>query len=182
VGTGDGRLPFTWARESPQRLFIGIDANAAGLREFSRRASRERRANLAYVRASVEALPAELAGLADRLTVVLPWGSLLSAVALPSVPALRNLRAACQPGARLSVVLGSDPARDQAELRRLGLPPLAADGLADRVEAGYAAAGLRVERVRALAVSEVAALPTTWARRLSFGDGRSFVQLEARAV
>jgi 16S rRNA (adenine(1408)-N(1))-methyltransferase len=181
VGTGDGRLPFTWARGSPERLFIGIDANAAGMRELSGRAVRERIPNLVYVRASVEALPAELHGVADRVTVVLPWGSLLAAVALPSLPALRNLRAVCQAEARLSVVLGSDPARDQAELRRLGLPPLEAGELAGRVEAGYAEAGFRIERVRTMAAPEVARFPATWARRLAGGDGRSFVQLEARA-
>ena len=63
------------------------------------RARRERMPNVTYVRASIESLPAELGGIADRVTVVLPWGSLLAAVALPSLPALRNLRAVCQPGA-----------------------------------------------------------------------------------
>ena len=182
MGTGDGRLPFTWARESAERLFIGIDANAAGMRELSGRARRERMRNLAYVRASIEALPAELGGIADRVTVVLPWGSLLAAVALPSLPALRNLRAVCQPGATLSIVLGSDPARDQAELRRLGLPPLAAAGLASRIHEGYAEAALRVVRVRAMAAEEIARFHSTWARRLGFGGVRSFVQVEAVAV
>jgi 16S rRNA (adenine(1408)-N(1))-methyltransferase len=182
VGTGDGRLPLTWARQSPERLFIGIDANAASLRALSSRASHERIPNLVYVRAAVEGLPTELAGIADRVTVVLPWGSLLSAVALPSVPALLSLRSVCQPGARLEVVLGSDPARDKAELRRLGLPSLAADELATRVEKGYAAAGFRLRRVRPLPAADLARLPSTWTRRLAFGSGRSFVQLAAAAV
>jgi len=183
VGTGDGRLPFAWARESPERLFVGLDANAAGLRALSGRASRERMDNVAYARASIEALPPELEGRADRVTVVMPWGSLLAAVALPSLAALRSLRAVCQPGASLSVVLGSDPARDRAELRRLGLASLDADALADRVGAGYGEAGFRVTRVRGLGAAETAArFPTTWVRRLSFGTGRAFVQLEARAL
>lgn len=182
MGTGDGRLPYARARESADRLFIGLDANAAGMRERSGRAFRERMPNVAYVRASIETLPRELDGIADRVTIVLPWGSLLSAVALPSVAALRNLRAACQPGARLSAILGSDPVRDQAELGRLGVPSLAAKGLADRVEDGYAAAGFRIDRVRTLAAAEIARVPSTWARRLAFGGGRSFVQLDALAV
>jgi 16S rRNA (adenine(1408)-N(1))-methyltransferase len=182
VGTGDGRLPLAWAREQPERLFIGLDANAAGMRETSGRAARERRPNVAYVRASIESLPPELHGLADRVTVVLPWGSLLAAMALPSVAALRNLRAATQAGARLTVVLGSHPTKDQAELRRLGLRSLEAQGLAARVEAGYEAAGFRIDRVREMSSTEVQRFPSSWARRLAFGDTRAFVQLAGRAV
>jgi 16S rRNA (adenine(1408)-N(1))-methyltransferase len=182
VGTGDGRLPLAWARETPRRLFIGVDANAAGLRDLSGRAAREGRRNVAYVRAAAEALPPELEGIADRLTVVLPWGSLLAAVALPSVQVLRGLRRICQPGALVTVVLGSDPSRDQAELRRLGLPPLEVDDLAARITPGYEEAGLRIERVRAMSAEEVAGFPTTWVRRLAFGGTRSFVQLSVRAT
>jgi 16S rRNA (adenine(1408)-N(1))-methyltransferase len=182
VGTGDGRLPYARARESPERFFIGLDANAAGLREWSGRASRERLPNLAFVRAAVEELPAELRGIADRVSVVLPWGSLLAAVAGPSVPVLAGLRAACQPGAALTVVLGSDPGRDERELRRLGLPPLDSGDLAGRLREGYAAAGLAVARVRPLPGAGLSGWPSTWARRLALGRGRAFVEVEARAV
>lgn len=40
----------------------------------------------------VESLPRELAAAADRVTVVLPWGTLLAAVAMPSVAVLRGIR------------------------------------------------------------------------------------------
>src|SRR5262245_45800434 len=143
------------------------------MRELSGRASREPMPNLVFVRASIESLPAELTGIADLVTVVLPWGSLLSAVALPSVPALRNLRTVCQTGAKVTIVLGSDPARDQAELRRLGLSSLSVPDLASRAAAGYEDAGFRIERVRAMPATEVASLPSTWARRLARGEGRA---------
>lgn len=182
MGTGDGRLPYTWAREAPGRLFVGLDAHAAGMREFSRRACRARLPNAVFVRASVEDWPAELEGLADRVTVVLPWGSLLAALARPLTPALRKLRGACQAGATLTVVLGSDVARDRAELWRLGLPPLVADGLAERIGAGYAEAGFAIARVGSLAASELRRWPTTWARRLAHGGSRSFVEIQGRAL
>ena len=38
--------------------------------------------------------------------MVLPWGSLLAAVALPRPEVLRGIRALCQPGARLTVAAG----------------------------------------------------------------------------
>jgi hypothetical protein len=55
------------------------------MRELSARALHKRLSNLINVRAAVEDLPPALAGVADQVSVVLPWGSLLAAVALPSV-------------------------------------------------------------------------------------------------
>jgi 16S rRNA (adenine(1408)-N(1))-methyltransferase len=182
IGTGDGRLPCALALREPDRLFIGLDANAATLREWSGRAVRARMANVLYVRAAVEELPPELAGLADRVTLVLPWGSLLAAVARPRVDVLVGVRGLCQAAASLSVVLGHDPVRDQAELRRLGLPALDAASLDGTLAAGYAAAGFRLDGVRVMAAEEVASLPSTWARRLAHGPGRRFIRIDATAV
>ena len=173
-------MPWVWARGEPSRLFIGVDANAAGLREYSGRAFRAGVANLVYVRAAVEALPAELAGVADRVTVILPWGSLLAALAQPSRELLRGIRALCRPGATLTVVLGSDPIRDQAEMLRLGVPTLEAARLASEIEAGYADAGFALGSVRPMPVTELARWPSTWARRLAHGSDRSFLRIDAR--
>lgn len=170
------------APEAPERLFIGIDANAAGLRRLSGRAAHARIPNVVYVRAAVEALPPELDGIADRVTIVLPWGSLLATVARPAVSLLRGVRSLCQPGAILTVVIGVDPARDGAELRRLGLHPLADCGPESELSAGYGAAGFVLTSVRALHPEDLAQWPSTWARRLAHGSSRSFSRLEARAT
>ena len=179
LGTGDGRLPYTLGRLGPERLFVGIDANVAGLRELSGRAVRERLANVIYVRASVEDPPVELAGAADRVTVVLPWGSLLAAVARPHGPALAAIRSLCQPEAVLSVVV-SVAGRDLREAQRLGLPPLDGRHLQD-LAAAYAAAGFAVTSVRPLDRDELAAWPSTWARRLAHGQPRPVFQIDASA-
>lgn len=183
MGTGDGKLPLAWARAEPDRLFLGLDANAAGLREASGRAARDGVPNLLYARAAVESLPRELYAVADRVSVVLPWGSLLAAVALPAAGPLAGLRSVCQPGASLTVVLGIDEARDRAELVRLGLPAGAAVApvLRERLHDGYAAAGFEIRSVRALPPRALAAWPSTWANRLAHAGGRSFVELLARA-
>ena len=182
LGTGDGRLPYRLAREASERLFVGIDANAAGLIRFSGRAARAGLPNVLYLRAAVERLPSALAGVADRVSVVLPWGSLLAAVAGPSTAVLRGVRALCQPGASLSVVLGLDPARDRAEILRLGLPPLAHARLGDHLATGYAAAGFRLVSVHPMSRDQLARLPSTGARRLAHGGDRSLLRIEARAA
>jgi hypothetical protein len=180
LGTGDGRLPYVLCRDSPHRLFIGIDANAAGLRKLSGRAVRERLGNVLYVRASVEDRPLELAGTADRVTVVLPWGSLLAAVAGPRVPALAGIRMLCQPEARMSVVV-SLADRDLQEAARLGVPLLDAGQLRD-LASGYAAAGFIVTSIRQLDPNQLAAWPSTWARCLAHGQPRPVFQLDARTT
>ena len=148
---------------------------------MSGRASRQRVTNLVYLRAALAELPGELRGVADRVSVVLPWGSLLAAVARPDEQALAGLRGACRPGATLTVVFGADVSRDHGELARLGLPPLEAAVLPERLRDGYAAAGFRLGDVHALPGRELAGWPSSWAKRLAHGGGRTFVELVARA-
>ena len=182
LGTGDGRLPWTLAREAPDRLFVGIDAHAAGLRELSGRAFRLRLRNLLYVRAAVEDLPRELAGAADRVSVVLPWGSLLRAVALPDPGVLGGIRRLCREDARFTVVLAVDAERDRAEHARLGLPPMGDGHLTEALPRAYEEAGFRVRSVRRLDAEALRVWPTTWARTLAHGRPRSVFQIEARGV
>jgi 16S rRNA (adenine(1408)-N(1))-methyltransferase len=116
------------------------------------------------------------------VSVVLPWGSLLAAVARPSVPALRAIRALCRPSARLSIVLGVDAARDARELERLGLASLAADSLPSRLAEGYAVAGFRLASVRPLRGEQLDAWPSTWVRRLAHGRAGSLLEVAATAT
>jgi len=159
-----------------------VDVNAAALRELSGRAARDGPSNTLYVRAAVEGLPSELTGVGDRVTVVLPWGSLLAAVARPSVPLLQGIRGLCQPKARLTVVLGIDRARDRAEAARLGLPALDAAHLEGPLRAGYAEAGFTVRSVSLLSPGQLAEWPSTWAKKLAHGRARSVFQIDARAM
>jgi hypothetical protein len=182
LGTGDGRLPYVLARDTPDRFFVGIDANAAGLRRFSGRADRERLGNLVYVRAAAEALPSELTGVADRVTAILPWGSLLAAVARPSVEVLRGVRALCRRGATVTVVFGLDAARDRAEAARLGLPPLDERHLRSALASGYASAGFTVVSMRPVDADHLARWPSSWARRLAFGLTRPVIRIDAEAL
>jgi hypothetical protein len=138
-------------------------------------------ANLVYVRAAIENLPSELAGVADEVTAILPWGSLLAAFARPVVPLLRNVRRLCAPGATLTVVLAVDPQRDRAEVLRLGLPVLDARHVGGALAAGYAEAGFAVTAVRPLKSEDLARWATSWAKRLAFGRPRPVLQIEARA-
>ena len=160
-------------------MFVGLDASAAGLRDLSTRAARAGLTNVIYV-APRSRTCRELAGAADRVTAILPWGSLLAAFARPVVPLLQNVRRSCAPGAVLTVVLGVDPERDRAEVARLGLPVLDGAHFEGTLPAGYAAAGFRVTSVRALTAEQLGRWPSSWAKRLAYGPPRPVFQIEAR--
>ncbi len=97
LGTGDGRWVLAAAAADPNALVIGVDANADAMAEASRRAAGPARrggvSNALFVVASAEALPPELDGVADLVTIHLPWGSLLrGALALDEAVASRDRR------------------------------------------------------------------------------------------
>ncbi|MBX3705285.1 MAG: hypothetical protein KF911_01540 [Pseudomonadales bacterium] len=165
------------ARANPNRFYIGIDANADPLRKLSekafRRPERGGTPNLMFVQAAAEALPAELDGLADEVHVHFPWGSLLRGVALPDPAMLAGIRRICAPDGVLEVIVGIDPARDQREFDRLGLPALTADTLAARVRPVYDSAGFRWLGDGLLPRDDWAKLECAWARRLGSGERRA---------
>jgi 16S rRNA (adenine(1408)-N(1))-methyltransferase len=168
VGTGDGRYVLHVARTSPTWFAVGVDACRDNLRRASRRAPD----NALYVIANALALPKEeLGGMASKVTINFPWGSLLTAL-LDGEPVLvEGLLAIARPGATLEV--------------RLNAGALA--------EAGYAleSGGARIRQALDEGGFEVACdlprldardlrqCPTTWAKRLAYGRDRHAVCLRA---
>jgi 16S rRNA (adenine(1408)-N(1))-methyltransferase len=168
VGTGDGNAVLRWARSEADRLFIGVDANAAGMRRSARRAKGI--SNAAFVVAAAEALPDDLAGVADRVTVQFPWGSLLRGILSADGPVLDNLARISAPGATFTV-LWSVADRD---LPAIGprVPPQPREDL-------LAAAGFDLFELRPATASELRSSGSTWAKRLRAGVDRPVTLLRA---
>ena len=75
VGTGDGRYVLHVARTSPTWFALGVDACRDNLRKASRKAP----PNALYLIANALALPKEeIGGMASKVTINFPWGSLLT--------------------------------------------------------------------------------------------------------
>ena len=112
VGTGDGRFPYQLASDDPQRLVIGIDALAEPMGEraatAARKPARGGRPNLLYVHAAVEALPDDLAHVADEVFVQLPWGALLEGIVRARSDVLAGIARLCRAGARVTVTLNGE--------------------------------------------------------------------------
>jgi 16S rRNA (adenine(1408)-N(1))-methyltransferase len=160
LGTGDGRAVLTAAAAEPQTLVIGIDANAASMAESSRRAARSGIENVLFVAAAAEGLPAELTALAGRVTVTMPWGSLLAGCLGGNDAVAAGIASLLAPGGALELLLA--PA-DRDRLAGLPTEPMLVIEAAKRTWEGC---GLRLVVAHLASDQEIRESGSTWARRL----------------
>jgi len=186
IGTGDGRFVYQSARQNPDKFYIGIDPSPRPLAKVSekihRRPEKGGLANVLFIQAAVEDLPAELEGVANEIHVHFPWGSLLGAVATGERAVLGGLRKICARDALLEIVIALDPERDRTEVERLGLDPLSSDFLELELAPRYQAAGFEVSEKGVLDPAEWPRFHSSWSERLRGRPGRSLVYIIARAL
>ena len=182
MGSGDGRGPYRWATHEPSRLFIASDTNPAALSEVAWRAGRKPARggvrNLICIAEPLAALATELAAVADRLTVILPWGSLLRAVAAPELLSLRYIANLCLPNASVEIVFSYE----EHDARQEILLPAGAidDEHIATLPSLYQEAGFQIVATDRLSERELADYQTTWAKRLAFGQTRRVWRLHAK--
>ena len=158
VGTGDGRYVLHVARTSPTWFAVGVDACRDNLRKVSRKAP----SNALYVIANALALPKEeLDGMASKVTINFPWGSLLTGLLNGEPVLLEGLLAISRPGATLEVRLNAGALAEAGYTLESG-------GARIRQalhEGGFEVAGdlLRLD------ARQLRQCPTTWAKRLAYG-------------
>jgi 16S rRNA (adenine(1408)-N(1))-methyltransferase len=149
-------------------VFIGLDANAAAMAESSRRAARAVAKgglpNVLFGIANAEDPPAELRAIADDVTVLLPWGSLLRGVLAVDEGAAAGIAALLRPGGVVRALV-SVGGRDAATT---GLEPLTAAD-AGRIAARWRRHDLDLVELRRAESAEIADSGSTWARRLLRG-------------
>jgi len=156
MGTGDGRFVQSYARLHAARFSIGLDACREQLRETSRRTA----PNAIYLIANALDMPRELDGIADRVTINFPWGSLLVGLVEGDKDLLRGLQTVARPGALLEVRLNAGAVMEAC---------LPFEQSAAVIRQRLAAAGFRVDAPCMLDAPALRACPTTWAKRLAFG-------------
>lgn len=118
LGTGDGCYVQHLAAALPRWLVLGVDACREQLRERSGAAP----ANALFAIANALDLPAEIDGLASRLSINFPWGSLLAGLLEGEPRLIEGLRRISRPEALLEIRLNS------GALSSLGLAAEEADG------------------------------------------------------
>jgi 16S rRNA (adenine(1408)-N(1))-methyltransferase len=180
LGTGDGRY-VTAVAVDPDTFVVGIDASTAAMAESSRRAARPAGRgglpNALFVVAAAEALPAELCGLADVVTIHLPWGSLLRGALALDHEVAAGIARVVAPTGRVAILL-APAARD-----RLSSDVDVQGRLAEGLGGDWSRHGLELCEARPATDEEIAASRSTWARRLGLRAGdpdRAAYRLELR--
>jgi 16S rRNA (adenine(1408)-N(1))-methyltransferase len=156
IGTGDGRFVQHVAQANPNTFVIGIDACRENLVEVSRRTSD----NALFVIANAYTLPYELMGLAAKITINFPWGSLLEGLLANDLPLLESLLMVARPQAEVEVRLNAGAVAEAGWLLEEG---------ANQIRGILAENGFKVKSPVALTAADLKVFPTTWAKRLAFG-------------
>lgn len=179
LGTGDGKHVTAVARRRPDTLVIGVDAGPDAMRKTAARAAGKPAKgglpNAVFVWAAVEELPIELTGI-TQLHCLMPWGSLLRAFVEPDEHVLRGVAARCQGGAEFLITLNLHAWRPPVP--EVGSSAEPTPGSVADLAAAYAAAGWRIGSAEYLDATGVAALGTSWTKRL----GASRAELDVLAL
>ena len=170
VGTGDGRYAYAVASAHSDWLVIGIDALDEPMGEIAYKAARKPakggRPNLVLLHTSIENAPQALNGIADELTVLLPWGRLLEGIVTADPAVFGALARLVRAGGVVRVTLNGEIWIDSLPERFADLPVPDPQYVDTVIAPAFAAAGVECTPARILTAEEAHALPTTWARRL----------------
>jgi len=179
VGTGDGKHVLAVARARPDALVVGLDAGPDAMRRTALRAAAKPAKggtpNALFVWAAAEQWPD---GLVDVTEVhcLMPWGSLLRALVRPEPDVLGAVAAHCRPGAPFLVTLNLHAWRPPVPEVGDTPEPTPESALADLAPA-YARAGWSLTAADYLGADELAALGTSWTKRL--GSSRAALDVLA---
>ena len=158
------------AAREPETLFIALDADASAMADASRRAARPTRRgghdNILFLVTAAEALPGLMCGIADEVTVILPWGSLLSAVLEPGSATLAGIAHVLKNNGELTLLVSTQE-RDGI----VGAIELDEEAACELARC-YNDAGFETLEVRPAGRSDVEQLSSGWGRRLDIPERR----------
>lgn len=135
--------------------------------------------NTLFVHAGVETLPEELQGAASHISILLPWGTLLKAVALPDKTILQNIAKLCRKQATLKIIFGYETDKEKNVIEELGLPLLTPEYLQKILKPAYHEAGFDISW-QFISQAELKQLPTAWAKKLAYGKKRLFFEITGK--
>jgi 16S rRNA (adenine(1408)-N(1))-methyltransferase len=168
LGTGDGRYVRQLARRERDCLAIGIDLCRENLREVSRRAPD----NALYLIADALALPAELAGVATRISINFPWGSLIQGLLCADLGLYEGLMMlAVSSGAWLDIKLNE---------RALAVTGWSLDDGERPLRKNMRDAGVQLASFAVLDRVALRDCQTSWAKRIAHGEDVRALHLRAR--
>ena len=177
LGTGDGRFVYKNALSRKDTFFIGLDPAEKQLEIYSKKAVKEKVANLIYVTASFEILPNELKETADKVYVNLPWGTLLENIVKTTENGLNKFLKLLKEKGTLEIILGYARELEPSETKRLNLPPINLGLINDVIVPSFEEQGFHAEEFYEMNKVQLTDVETTWAKKLRFGRDRRIYKI-----
>lgn len=163
-------------------MVIGIDPCHENLIEISsktlKKPSKGGLPNALFILASAENLPTELNGIADHIYINFPWGSLLQGIVLGDEVLWNNIKRIGKKDATIETIFGYDAHHDSKEIQRLGLPHLDELYLNTVLIPKLKNLGFAILDLKKLTPRDLREYPTSWAKKLSFGQTRSYFHIK----
>ncbi|MCI0687138.1 MAG: class I SAM-dependent methyltransferase [Sporichthyaceae bacterium] len=184
VGTGDARAAYRLATANPDWLVIGLDPAWQRMVPTSVRSARKPAKggapNLVLINGAVETASPELAGIADEVLVIMPWGKLLRGVVRPEADVWTGLRELAKPGATLDITVGTSIWKEPVPIEIRDLPELTTQHVSSTLDPQLAGYGWRVVGAELLVGDGWERLRSSWAKRL--GSARPEAVMHIRAI
>lgn len=181
IGTGDGSFPYRKAGRDRESFYIGLDSAADNMVNSSvkagKKASRGGLDNVLYVVCNALDIPEELKGLADRVHINLPWGSLRDAVVKGDRELLEGIGKMSKSQAALDIYVSYDIQYEAKEIMDRQLPQLSMNYINNQLKSRYRHWGIDIKRAEVCGNDTLKGLETQWAKKLAFGRKRDIYHL-----
>lgn len=180
LGTGNGKFVFDLALNNPDIMYIGIEPTASNLYEYSKKANKNKLTNLIYIITSIENMGDELNGLADKVFVNFPWGSLLEVVVKDIPELLSKISLLGKSEAEFNFTFAYSTIHEPVEIEKRNLPILTDEYLLKNLQEIYLKAGLIIEVCSNLKPQDINKFGTLWAKKLFLGKSRDVYNIISR--
>jgi|GEM_PF-272196 len=176
IGTGNGKFVYKLAKQNHENFYIGIDSNINGLREYSRRIYNKPAKgglfNIIYVLAYIENLPIELEGLADKIFINYPWGSLLAYLVNSDKKILKNITQISKQNAEISLLFNYSSKYEPISMNKFGIVDISSYHIRKKMMPQYKKAGIIIKKFKKFSNEELQNSCDFWAKKIAFGRCR----------
>lgn len=178
IGAGDGRYVYKCAQNERENFYIGLDPSEKSLEEYSKKAVKSKIENVLFVVGSLEVFPIELVNnKADEISIILPWGSLLQAVANPTGETAAKLESLIKPGGTLKLLFGYDSSLEPSETKRLNLFPVTEGHVEKNIIPVFQQNGFSLSDFSTLSTEKLREIESTWGKRIALRQERPLFML-----
>lgn len=180
IGTGDGRFIYKSAQKNPDIFYIGVDPSHTQLEVYSKKSTRDKLENVLFVVGSIEVFPKELMGIADSVSVLLPWGTLLQTIVLGSPAELITIYMLLKNEGTLDLLFGYAHDTEPSEVERLNLNNLSLEYIKTAIMPKFLEIGFSGGSINEVQKDELKTFETTWSKKLAFGNDRPLFRVKLK--